>query len=495
MRDSIFWGGLHLPVSTGTQHFGIIGAPGSGKSTSLALLMKSILPGIRPGSNRRALIFDAKRDIYAILIGLGLPPERIAILNPFDLRSAAWDMARDITSPAIAMEMGTILVPEKEELQPFFPEAARSLLGGVMESFTTLAPGRWTLRDVVLTLRHDRRLQRVLGSNPNTEALVRRYLGTGEMQKSVEATVDATIRRLTFVAAAWERATAKVSLQDFLREERIFLLGRSPSLNSTVQQINRAILHRLTQLILKGEEATRLFPAPQTWIIVDELRTAGRFDSIPSFMVEGRSKGACVVVGFQDLPGLIEVYGQHLAHEIFGACRNKAFLKLTEIESAKFASAHFGEQELELVNYTWNSSSTQSQSGKPFSFWQESARTFGIAQQKSRHVRPALPPSGFQRLPEATRYNGIAGYYDTASIGHPYFHVLSGPFLNRAVPNPARGIADLIDRPPEHEVLTEWRPADLERLGLGEFPELLSSPDKPPAEGDNPLNKLPKGKK
>ena len=194
-----------------------MGAPGSGKSTSLLLLMKSVLPGIRLGSNRRALIYDAKRDIYATLIGMGLPPERIVILNPFDARSSAWDMARDITSPAIAMEIGTIFVPERDEMQPFFPEAARSLLGGLMEAFLTRAPGRWTLRDVVLALRSEVRLKRILGDNPNTKPLISRYLGEGDMQSSVAATLDTTMRRLAFVAAAWDRADSKVSLQDFLR--------------------------------------------------------------------------------------------------------------------------------------------------------------------------------------------------------------------------------------------------------------------------------------
>ena len=495
MKETIYWGGLGLPLSTGTQHFCIMGAPGSGKSTSLLLLMKSILPGIRLGSNRRALIYDAKRDLYATLIGMGLPKERIVILNPFDARSAAWDMARDITSPAIAMEIGTILVPDKEERQPFFPEAARSLLGGIMEAFLTLAPGRWTLRDVVLALRTESRLKIILGGDPNTRALVGRYLGEGEMQKSVTATIDTTMRRLTFVAAAWDRADSAVSLQDFLREERIFLLGRNPSLNSTLEQVNRALLHRLTQLILQGDEANRRTPSPQTWIIVDELRIAGRFDAIPSFMVEGRSKGACVVVGFQDLPGLFEVYGQNLAHEIIGACRNKAFLKLTEIESAKFASAHFGNIEVEVTKHTRSSGSSFSLQGGFFRTWVESGRSTGIAQQKTRETRPALLPSSFQRLPEATRRNGIAGYYDSASLAGPYFHTLPGHFLNREVPNPAKGVEDVVERPADHQILREWSQADLDRLGLAPFKELLSTKDAPPPDGGDALNQLPKGKK
>ena len=495
MSETLFWGGLDLPLDLGSQHFCVLGASGSGKSVSLTLLMKSLLPSIRSGSNRRALIYDAKRDIYASLIGMGLPRERIVILNPFDARAAAWDLARDITSPAIAMEMGTILVPEKDELQPFFPEAARSLLGGVMQAFLTLSPGRWTLRDVVLALRTEDRLKVILGRDPNTRPLITQYLGDSDMHRSVTATVANTMRRLAFVAAAWDRTVSSVSLRDFLREERIFLLGRNPSLNSTVQQINTAILHRLSQLILQGEEAARRDPPPQTWIIIDELRNAGRFEVLPSFMVEGRSKGACIAVGFQDLPGLDHVYGQNLAREIIGACRNKAFLKLSEDETAKFASGHFGEHDIELTQHTWNTSRSFSLQGTILRYWQETGRSMGLTQQKTRRTQPAVMYTAFLGLPEASFGNGICGYYDTPSVGAPYFHTLSGEFLCQAVPRQAPGESDFVERPVEHEILREWDPADLARLDLARFPELLPPNDPPPPSDGDAFSKLPKGKK
>ena len=115
--------------------------------------------------------------------------------------------------------------------------------------------------------------------------------------------------------------------------------------------------------------------------------------------------------------------------------------------------------------------------------------------QKTRITIPALQPSAFQRLPEATRANGVSGYYDTAILDGPYFQTLPGHFLDREMPNPAKGVPDVVERPSEHETLREWRPADLERLGLAEFPELLDSNDSPPPDGGDVLKQLPKGKK
>ena len=89
----------------------------------------------------RAIIYDAKQDIVSILAGMRDRPTvdgklslscRVVLLNPFDKRSAAWDMAKDILAPVTAQQIATILIPvEKNASQPFFTDAARHILTGV----------------------------------------------------------------------------------------------------------------------------------------------------------------------------------------------------------------------------------------------------------------------------------------------------------------------------------------------------------------------------
>ena len=490
MNDTIFWGGLHLPASCGSQHFCIIGAPGSGKSISLQLLMKSVLPGIKPGSNRRALIYDAKRDIYATLVAMGIPKSSMSILNPFDRRSVAWNMAADITDPATAIEIGTLLVPEKDELQPFFPEAARSLISGTMEAFLSLAPGEWTLRDVVLALRFPRRYRKILKFCSETRHLVETYLDESEMQRSVSATIANTMRRLALVAAAWERTAESISLSQWVRSEHILLLGRNPKLNSTIQQLNAAILHRLTQLILSEDEATTKTPRPQTWIFIDELRQAGKFTNLPGFMVECRSKGGCVVLGFQDFPGLMEVYGEKLAREVVGGASNKAFLWIEESETAKFASEHMGTFDVDVTRYTqnWSVQSSWPHMGKNETYMH------GYSRSTHRESRPLVLPSEFRAIKPPTPTTGISGYYDTASIGSPYFATLPGDFVASELVNPAPGVLNMDPRPADDQLITEWSVKDLDRLGLRQFPELLLRDDESGGGSSGLASKLPQAK-
>src|SRR5262249_35114989 len=127
--DVVRWGNVDLPIETATLHFGLVGTTGSGKTTLLLILLKSIIPHLKPGNNRRMLIYDAKRDIMSVLSGLK-PLCPVVTLHPFDVRGAAWHMAEDIQDAGTAMEIATILIPEEENKRTstgskFFTEAAR----------------------------------------------------------------------------------------------------------------------------------------------------------------------------------------------------------------------------------------------------------------------------------------------------------------------------------------------------------------------------------
>src|ERR1044071_7014685 len=76
----IFYGGIARPISHGAQNFVFIGAQGSGKTKSIQLLMRGVLPHVRSGTNRRALVYDVKRDNYATLLGMGIPTEQRGIV-------------------------------------------------------------------------------------------------------------------------------------------------------------------------------------------------------------------------------------------------------------------------------------------------------------------------------------------------------------------------------------------------------------------------------
>lgn len=478
------WGGMELPFWRGTEHFCIIGESGAGKSKTIQLQLKSVLPTIVPGSNRRAILYDAKRDLYSKIASFGITCP-VQLLHPFDRRGWAWDIAKDVTDPLVAIEIATILIPEKlHENQPFFPNAARALLSGVMEVLLRTAPGKWTLRDVVLTLRYSRRTKTLLHTSSNTRYLADKYVGENRTEKDIASTVENAMRRLSFIAAAWEMAGDKrISLEEWVeRGESVLLLGRSPKMESTFTELNRAILFRLAQLIRDQADADRDpagRPPRQTWIVVDELREAGKLDGFNSLLVEGRSKGACVVLGFQDIPGLHSVYGRELADELIGLCANKAFLRTGDPSTQQFASNCVGTQDVDMrrVSTSFSQSVTSARESS-------SSESAGTQVSEQRVTRPVILPSQFaESLPRPNREVGLHGVFLTAAVGQPYFGHTPGDLLQRELPDLdySRLSADQQDFVPrmtaggEMLTLKEWTEEDLRRLNLQNHPALLET--------------------
>src|SRR5688572_13125469 len=72
----IDWGGVTLPASEGPNHWGCLGATGSGKTLTLRLLMQSVLPAIGTtgtigsGCDTRAMVYDAKQDALPLLMSI-----------------------------------------------------------------------------------------------------------------------------------------------------------------------------------------------------------------------------------------------------------------------------------------------------------------------------------------------------------------------------------------------------------------------------------------
>ena len=105
-----------------------MGTTGAGKTLLLHRLMRSVLPTIGKrrldgiSLDRRALVYDAKGDVLSALHEMA--DCRIVTLHPFDARGAAWDMARDITSPAAALQAAAAATA----WAPRFAQAGRTQL-------------------------------------------------------------------------------------------------------------------------------------------------------------------------------------------------------------------------------------------------------------------------------------------------------------------------------------------------------------------------------
>ena len=440
----ISWGGVQLPAGAENSHFLVVGTTGSGKSLTLGRLMREALEGTGTGEDKRALIYDAKTDVASFLATLSLAIP-VVYLNPFDKRSSQWDMSADITSPASALQVASIFVPEESgSSNRYFTDTARDLLREVMMSFVS-AGCEWTLRDIMLAMRSKERLREVLERTPEGAELLTLHTGDSRAFQSVLSTARSRLAPLEPIAALWHRAKEKVSLRDWVRGGMVLVLGNDESARTAMDALNQVVFQRATELALKQPNST----TRRTWFFLDEVREAGKLAGLSKLMNKGRSRGCCVALGFQDIHGLKDVYGTEVALEIVGQCSQKALLRMESEATAKWGSATIGQYEHVDV--------LRGRSG-----WQLSAA-------EQWRTADLVMPSELLGIAPTSMTRGLTGYYLTPHIGAfrrtlPLLHMLGQPASQ--LDAGAQGEQDFIERPECEQYLASWSVEDCNRLGL-----------------------------
>ncbi len=443
----IWWGGSVLPKSAETTHFMVVGTTGSGKTLIIKRMMREVLPDIGRVPDQRALVYDSKQDVLSFLSGLDLQCP-VVTLNPFDARSASWHMSKDITTPSAARQLGKILVPDEQGGNPFFALAARDLLCEVVMTFIRVAPEEWTLRDLVLSARSVEALEQVLSGTTSGKQLFESYFGDERTGCSVLATLRTRLAELEPVAALWSKSERSVSLEEWASGGFVLVLASNESVRASLDALNRLIFRRAVDLTLSRPESFER----RSWFFLDEVREAGKLDGLSSLLTRGRSKGASVVLGFQDVEGLRDAYGEHLANEIMAMCSNKTVLRLESPETAAWASRLMGEFErIELRD------STSSEGG-----WSVQRCTRSEQRVKS----DAVLPSEFLSLPPTTRKSGLTGFYLSPWLGA----YRSETALDCFIEMEEQGAEpDFAERAAEREWLQGWDDDDLMRLALTDW--------------------------
>lgn len=444
----LLWGDVPLPWEEATGGFIAFGAPGSGKSVVLRLLQQSISAHFQPGSDTRAMIYDAKGDAMSLLAKT-FPHVEIRNSNPFDARGWAWDMCADIREPRVAVEIGFTLIPEQHESQPFFSDAARAWMIGVMTSFL-LSGVEWTFGDLVRVLKSERRIKAVLRRHSETRDVIEQYFNRHDerLVANIMSTVATKLLRFEPVAAAWDAADKRFSLEDWIKENWILVLGNSEQSRVPVDAINRCMFRRSVDLLLgQSESFTR-----RTWYILDELTQmgGGKLPQLVSLLKTGRSKGACVAMAMQSVSALRDQtnYGQHFAAEILGMTANRWIGRLECVETAELLSRLIGDQERPVTH-------TSTTTGR-----QGTSRTTS----RRFETRRLVLPGELMSIDECNRTNGMTGYYLMRSIGVFKNTIPGDRLFDELLVPPDPSVPDFVPRPVEAQYLRPWTKDDSRRL-------------------------------
>ncbi|MBX7165917.1 MAG: type IV secretion system DNA-binding domain-containing protein [Pirellulales bacterium] len=458
--DALRFGVESLDPREATGGFLLVGAPGSGKSTLLNALLRSALRwvGVRP--DQRAIIYDAKQNMLPLLHALA-PQARIVTLNPWDKRGAAWSICDDVREPRIAVEIAFTLIPSIHESQPFFSDAARHLLYGVMLSFM-LSEVDWTLGDVIRALSNPRLLKRVLCRHPQTKSIVARYFYDRKLVANIMSTIATKLLPLEPVAAAWEAATTRISIDEWATSDLILVLGNSDSSRTAMNAINRCISKRAFDLTLNLPDSFER----RSYFVYDELGEAGKLDGILSLAKRGRSGGAVLMASVQSVCSLrdAQMYGPHLADELLGLFANRFIGRLECPVTAEWASSLFGDQEIEQTS----TSVSQSPQGRSHT------------ESRQKAIRKSALPSELMNTPTCTPEDGLSGYYILRSKGCFVATIPGEELFGDAMVRPDPSVPEFVPRDRWCQLLRPWTKAEKEKFA-GPQPQ-----PRKPAKGKRP---------
>lgn len=489
---SIFFGGMWLPRDYATKNFVYVGCVGSGKSMHLALQMKSTLPEIgKPGSDSRAIVYDPKTEHLSKLIGMGIPEDRIIICNPYDLHSSAWDIARDIRDADTAQQFSRLIIGNHDmSHDQFFKDGASALLYAVVLCLMEKKPDSWDLRDVVLCCASRKRIADLVTATNKSliRDMISEYYGGQEMSSSVFSNLNNALFKFRTVAALLSRAETKFSLNEFVENSEILLLGENHNNREAIGTLNRFLLARVAQLV----EGQKDSDTRRTYIYVDEARLFGAVDPLRTLFVFGRSKGCVCTIAFQSFRGFDEIWGEAAAAEILQNCNNRGFFRVNDHVDAERASVFLDETESKKWTKGQSSGSSEGRSyggksGGSSSSGTSEGQNYGQQFTKDRVVTTSdlknIP------LPDRKRGIGLMGYYTTPVIDGPFKRTLESEFLSGELPRSAPGVEDFIPRPMSHQDLEDFSEEELRQLGILDEDEGdggLSGDDDGPCGDDDP---------
>lgn len=404
------YGGVNYPLQHAETPFLQVGAQRSGKSTHSKLLMLSALQSIRHGFTRRLFGFDFKGEYLAMLSGL-LPPASVKYIEPFSPNGVAWDIAAEITSVAEAEAMGRLLAPTNPEgREPFFDESAGNAIAGLVVALHVTRGQDWTLSDLVKFLNGGpSAIREGLALAPSlNRGRIAFYFNDQKMNRDSLATIGNRTADLAAAAERWERVGAGITLGRWMDGEFALLLGYSHNYPEATAALSRALLAKMSRLILSEPDCY----FPKSWLFFDELAFFGRLDLLPGLLALGPAKGMAASVSFQDLGLMRKVYGPDLTQAINGLTPQKMFCRLSDPDTAEWASRHFGESESIRVMRGVSHASGEHPSTTT-SYAEHLDRSRSVRPEDFLNIRPLSPPL----------VNELVSYVVSPTLGN-YCHAL-----------------------------------------------------------------------
>ena len=331
--DGVELGGILIPSKLESQHFLLVGAPGSGKSTAIRRMLRQI-----EARGESAVVLDPECEYLPEFFR----PERgDLILNPLDTRCPLWSPWSELRPGSESMDaeaLASALVPDPANTFSqggadfFFRQSARTLIVGLLDAVKSREPG-----EIPKLLALPRaKLKEALRGTP-AEVLI--DPGAHEQGAGIVATAFNATSSFRHLPQFAERAWSALEWAG-TREGWLFLSSTEDSREAALP-LQSVWLDRIVRRLM-ADDGSR----GKVWIIADELPVLRRQAELETLVVRGRKRGLCAVLGLQAITQLRAIYGHDQTATLAAAPATKLILRTGEAETARWSSAQIGEREV-----------------------------------------------------------------------------------------------------------------------------------------------------
>lgn len=373
--------GVPIPTACETSHLLLAGSTGAGKTTAIEQLLSSTL-----ARGDRLIVVDPNGHAWSRFAKKG-----DVLMNPFDRRGQNWSLFNEVRKPYDYERLAKSVVPDCADAgSQQWHGYAQQLLAETMRAMAQAGENTTERLLHWLTVAPAKELADFLAGSA----------ASGLFEPGAEKALASTRFILAHHAGPLQYLPpGEFSLRIWLEESQgnLFITWREDMLDSLRPLVSAWVDILMASILTLPTENPR-----PLWLILDELASLERLNSLEAGLTKGRKHGLRVVAGLQAVAQLDALYGGDNATTLRSCFRNLLALggSTTDPETAKAISDGLGQVEVERVQTSYN----QGQNGTTTS------------KSTQRSTETLVLPSELTRLAPLHGFLKLAGDYPVARI-------------------------------------------------------------------------------
>jgi len=329
-----------------TQHTFISGASGTGKTILMRRLYTYYINNSKY-AGAKYLVHDVKGDYVQKFYN----PQSDYIFNLNDSRTFNLNLFNYINTTAELKSIVASIIPQPaEEKDPIWTNSARAILEGII--LYCIKTNQKTNRAVQQLIKLDpESLATKLAKVEGTEDAVT-FLSSGS-EGQIGNIYSNFKSRVTYFTSLptdvdeKEELNIKDWLTDTTNNSTIFLLNDVKNKDLNAIRISVFLNIVIKELLTLTESKER-----KIFFLLDEFGSLQKTQAIVDLLALGRSFGARVFIGIQEIQRLYSIYSKELTSTIVNNTSSKIILRANEAETAEYCAKLIGEVKKKETNLT-----------------------------------------------------------------------------------------------------------------------------------------------